>query len=165
MAEVKLEDMLLAREERWAKRMELSKKCESLISVSLCIPMPFRADEKEKDALRKKCDEIEKLLAEAGFTLAGREELDGADGLTVYLLSAGGAKLKRFCVEIEESLPGGRLLDIDITTKTPIGRKELGLPPRRCFICLRPAAECVAAQRHSREEIAEFIKGCGLTDS
>ena len=160
-----LENMLLAREERWHKRMELSKKCESLISISLCIPLPFRTGEKEKDALRKKCVEIEKMLLTAGFPVESREELDGADGLTVYLLSAGGENLKRFCVEIEESLPNGRLLDIDITSKIPIGRSELGLPPRSCFICLRPAAECVASGRHSREEIAQFIKMCGLTDS
>ena len=160
-----LEEMLLAREERWNKRMELSEKCESLISVSLCIPMPFRAGEKEKAALRNKCDQIEKLLTEAGFPVDGREELDGADGLTMYLLSAGGEKLKRYCVEIEESLPNGRLLDIDITSRIPVGRKELGLPPRRCFICSGAAAECVAMQRHSREEIAAFIRNCGLTDS
>jgi len=157
--------MLLAREERWAKRMELSAKCESLVSVSLCIPMPLRAGEKEKDALRKKCAEIERLLTAAGFPVNGREELEGADGLTVYFLSSGGEKLKRFCVEIEESLPNGRLLDIDITAETPVGRRELGLPPRRCFICSRPAAECVSAERHGRDEIARFIKDCGLTDS
>jgi len=160
-----LEKMLLAREARWAKRMELSEKCDSLISVSLCIPMPFRAGAKEKDALRKKCAKIEKLLAESGFDVTGREELDGADGLTIYILSSGGEKLKRFCVEIEESLPNGRLLDIDITSRIPLGRKELGLPPRRCFICDRPAAECVAAQRHSREEIARFIENSGFTCS
>ena len=68
----------------------------------------------------------------------------------------------RTCVKTEESLPNGRLLDIDITDKRPISRSDLGLPPRRCFICSGVAAECVATQRHSREEIAAFIEGCGL---
>lgn len=166
MAEIRLEDILMAREKRWNKRVDLSKRCESLISASLCIPMPFRVGKKEKDALRSKCVLIEKLLVKEGFSVDGREELDGADGLTVYLLSSsGGEKLKRFCVEIEESIPNGRLLDIDVTSKTPLGRKEIGLPPRKCFICQRPAAECVSTERHSRAEIAHFIENCRLTDS
>lgn len=165
MAEIRLEDILVSRERRWNKRIELSKRCESLISISLCVPMLFRGGKKEKDALRNKCVLIEKLLVKEGFPIEGREELDGADGLTVYLLSKGDERLKRFCVELEETLPNGRLLDIDVTSKTPLGRKELGLQPRKCFICQEPAAECVSAERHSRLEIAHFIENCGFTDS
>ena len=61
MAE-KIEEILYGREQRWLRRMELAQNCETLLSVSLCIPLPFRAGVEEKNALRSSCEEIEKML-------------------------------------------------------------------------------------------------------
>ncbi len=40
----------------------------------------------------------------------------------------------------------------------PIGREELGLEPRKCLLCDRPARECMRARSHSTEELLEKYK-------
>ena len=54
--------------------------------------------------------------------------------------------LKSKCVALEESLPGGRLLDVDVigTDGVKISRRE----PRKCLVCGRPAAECARSRAH-----------------
>ena len=72
--------------------------------------------------------------------------------------------LKRLAVDIEESHPLGRLFDIDVFGDHPtaVGREALGLAPRRCLVCDRPAHECVRSKRHSltavRTSIATLIQ-------
>ena len=44
------------------------------------------------------------------------------------------------------------------TTVVPIGREELGLEPRKCLLCDRPARECMRARTHSIEELLEKIQ-------
>ena len=44
------------------------------------------------------------------------------------------------------------------TTVAPIGREELGLGPRKCLLCDRPARECMRARTHSIEELLEKIQ-------
>ena len=40
----------------------------------------------------------------------------------------------------------------------PIGREELGLGPRKCLLCDRPARECMRARTHSIDELLEKIQ-------
>ena len=40
----------------------------------------------------------------------------------------------------------------------PIGREELGLEPRKCLLCDRPARECMRARTHSVDELLEKIQ-------
>jgi len=44
------------------------------------------------------------------------------------------------------------------TIVTPLGREELGLGPRKCLLCDRPARECMRARTHSIEELLENIQ-------
>jgi len=72
-------------------------------------------------------------------------------GPFAVLLGAGSAEAgKRAAVALETGLEGGRLLDLDIhrVDGTPLDRRELGLPPRACFLCAEPAAACARAGRH-----------------
>ena len=41
---------------------------------------------------------------------------------------------------------------------TPLGREELGLEPRKCLLCDRPARECMRARTHSTREMLEKYK-------
>lgn len=147
------------RENRWRRRLELAKKCDTLVSITLCVPIEYRRNDKWKRALENKAREVEARLSRCGYPVYGRERAEGADGLVIFLLTEGGAKLKRLCTELEEELSGGRLLDIDVTCGKPLSRMDLGLAPRRCFVCGRPAAECVASRRHSSYEIASIVEG------
>ncbi len=157
-----LSAMLSAREARWQKRMELAARSPSLISATLCVPLPLRTRPEAKILLEEELSRLRVGLKAEGLEPGTPEYLDGADGLAVFLPCRGEAKaVKRFCVRQEETRPRGRILDLDVTAQggVPIGRAELDLPPRRCFLCGRPAAECVAAVRHSPEEVAAFVNG------
>ena len=158
----KLEAMLAAREARWQKRMALAEKSPSLISATLCVPLPYRTDPEMKALLMRSVAALTEALRQAGMRAGEAEWLDGADGPVCFLpCEAEAGIIKHFCVKQEESLPQGRLLDLDVTARggIPVGRAELGLPPRQCFLCGRPAAECVSAARHAPEEVAVFVEG------
>ena len=63
-------------------------------------------------------------------------------------------KAKEIAVNIEEGIPEGRILDIDIIVQIKtISRSDLGLPPRTCLLCSRPAKECARDRSHSYEEL------------
>ena len=63
-------------------------------------------------------------------------------------------KAKEIAVSIEEGIPEGRILDIDIIVQIKtISRSDLGLPPRTCLLCSRPAKECARDRSHSYEEL------------
>ena len=147
--------VLAAREARWQRRMELAEDAPSLVSLTLCLPLSLRTDPEAKAFLEAHREE--------GVSLGPfvEESLDGGAGLTLFISCRSRAEsLKLFCVKEEETLPAGRLLDMDVTGRGGriVGRAELGLPPRKCFLCGRPAAECVAGSRHAPEEIAVFAE-------
>ena len=156
-----LAQILSGREARWQKRMELAAESRSLISATFCIPLPLRTRAEAGTLLKEETANLCAGLKAEGLEPGTPEYLDGADGPAVFLPCRGKAEaVKRFCVRQEETLPRGRILDLDVTAQggAPVGRAELDLPPRRCFLCGRPAAECVAAARHSPEEVAAFAE-------
>jgi holo-ACP synthase len=63
-------------------------------------------------------------------------------------------------VEIENSHPLGRLIDIDVFKPDGIAlsRTELGLSQRKCYLCNDVAHNCVRSHKHSTEEIIEYIE-------
>jgi holo-ACP synthase / triphosphoribosyl-dephospho-CoA synthase len=66
--------------------------------------------------------------------------------------------LKRFCVDIEENHPLGRLMDIDVfVSQSQISRRDLNMNPRRCFLCDEIAHVCVRQQTHAEDDIEHFI--------
>jgi triphosphoribosyl-dephospho-CoA synthase len=70
-------------------------------------------------------------------------------------------RAKAICVELEESLPWGRLLDLDVyvglgaSGLQEVGRNSLGLAGRRCLLCHEPARECILLRRHSSDALIE----------
>jgi holo-ACP synthase CitX len=111
---------------------------------------------------RPGCDDLfewaEGALKAAFPTMRNRRS--GRDALGPFaVMRVGGdaVDVKRICVGVEESGPHGRLADLDVYDSggRRIGRDGLGLPPRRCLVCDRPAAECIRAGRHSGREISE----------
>ena len=69
-------------------------------------------------------------------------------------------RAKAVCVELEESLPWGRVLDLDVYVAPgasglrEVGRGALGLPGRRCLLCDEPARECILLRRHAPGALA-----------
>lgn len=86
------------------------------------------------------------------YGVCGREALFVARSENVRLL-------KELCLSIEESHPLGRIFDLDVyrADGTAVHRFDIGMNPRRCFLCDAPAAECAREQRHAPEELLKYI--------
>ena len=154
--------ILEARERRWKiRKILVEKRGRCLITITLCLPIPFRTEEKFWTLFYKMCRAFYRNLVSKGHRVHFEGCIRSHDG-PVFFISAktNAMEIKKLCVEAEEVLPGGRILDIDVmdTDGTTIGRSDLMLPPRKCFICENPAAICVSRRIHSTNEISKFVK-------
>lgn len=73
----------------------------------------------------------------------------GLEAIFIYREKA--EELKRFCLELEEKLPAGRLLDLDVLDAD--GRKLEREIPRRCLLCSEPAAACARSRAHGLDAV------------
>jgi holo-ACP synthase len=73
----------------------------------------------------------------------------------VILLDGDAAEAKRRCIALESATPFSRLVDLDIFdgNGAPVDRAALGMPPRPCLLCRRPAVECMRLRRHGAAEL------------
>ncbi len=71
-----------------------------------------------------------------------------------------GKDVKRRAVAFEETHPCGELVDVDVTCPdgSVPGRRELGLPPRRCVVCGGEAVPCVRGRAHTAEELRSAVE-------
>jgi len=154
--------VLAARDKRWEMRKKLVEKRQScLITITMCVPVAFRTDEEFWELFQHLCSKFWEILIFRGYSANFEGYIRGYDGPAYFVSTKSEAKeIKKICVESEETIPGGRMLDIDVMDSdgTPIGRSDIGLPPRKCFICENTAAICVSRKLHSREEIAEYVE-------
>lgn len=159
MSDIQQGKILAVREMRWQRRRSLAADWPSLLSATLCVPLPARGDPHFSAWFRQQCQAVMRQLSQAGFAPVCLEISDTADG---PLMLAGcrcpAPALKRFCVGLEEMLPGGRLLDLDVMGQDlrAWSRSDLRLAPRRCFLCGKDAAVCVVTHAHAREELISF---------
>ena len=161
MHDIHQDKILEVREMRWQRRQSLAVGWPALLSVTLCIPLPARSDSCFSSWFHKQCQVLMWHLSEAGFApvcLDISDTLDGPMMLTGCHCTA--ASLKRLCVKLEETLAGGRLLDLDVMGQDlhAWSRIDLDLPPRQCFLCEKNAAVCVVTRAHDREELISFAK-------
>lgn len=154
--------LLEAREERWKRRLALSRR-GPLLTLTLNLPgsdkslpgwLAFHA------AVR---DGLVRDLTDWGFEWAHVSSRQGAAGPEDHFLfspSTDSIQIKRAAVGLEEGQPAGRLLDLDVMAAggKPLGRGGLGLPPRPCLCCPCPARECTALRRHSVEEVLKVAQ-------
>lgn len=154
-----MEEILAAREARWRLRKELSESCgKSVLSLSMTIPGPDKGGIAVSKAMEILADEVERVL---GGILSHRTELEGADGPSVHWVAdLPGRNLKRRVLLVEENHLLGRIADLDVLDESgePVGRCDIGLNPRKCLICDRPAKECSYCRRHDLSELLEEVR-------
>ncbi len=154
-------EILSAREERWNRRQLLRSQYDStVITITICLPAAFRTDRDIGKLFFVMYDHICDFLKQKNIVIIQKEISQSADGYTAHLVVSGDAvRIKKVCVKAEEELVFGRIADIDVMDRegTQIGRKELDLPLRKCFICDMPAAYCSSRMQHSDIEIANRV--------
>ncbi len=84
------------------------------------------------------------------------QSLDGDYYMYTYKTSP--QKIKKRMVFIEKHHPLGRFIDIDVYTKTKaVSRTDLGLSPRKCILCDKPAHVCARSKNHSQKALLEHM--------
>jgi holo-ACP synthase len=154
--------ILAARETRWHRRLALAKRTgKTVICIGLVMPGADKDPSGAPEAFAELLGALLRLLSERGMTCTERDIWTSADGRHALLaVDADARSAKAACVALEEHHPLGRLADADVTGADgrAVGRTELGLPPRRCLLCGRPAAECARARSHPLEEVLGCVR-------
>ena len=86
--------------------------------------------------------------------------LEKVTGFELYLAMYLPAEdVKRRMVEIEEVLPFGRLLNINVYDNegNHIPRTTLGYPERCCLVCNKPGYDCARTAAHTTQEVREIV--------
>lgn len=79
-----------------------------------------------------------------------RRGSDAIGPFALLLADASPMATKLSTVHLEEEVPWGRLIDLDVYDEggRQVDRGSIGLGPRPCFLCAEPAHECIRTGRH-----------------
>lgn len=152
-----LAEVLARREVRVQSMQSLLENHPTVVCFKLNIPGPVKNNDSIQALFARGLQDIRTSLPEGDRDW--EESLPDLPTGPEYFLTSPlpAALVKRRMVELEEK-PLGRLYDIDIFSQAgPLSREELGLPPRTCFLCDRPAPECARSRRHSLAELLTWV--------
>ncbi len=151
-------EVLEGREARQAAQLGLLRAHGlPVVSFTAVSPGPDKDDRIARDAFEAASRAVDAELERRGWGVRERREAAGPGG-PEFLLAVGAEPhaLKGALVALEERAPLGRLWDLDVVCgPTPaglpqiLGRRELGLAPRRCLVCADEAAACARSGRHA----------------
>ena len=155
--------VLHGREERARLHSWLFGKGLLVVQVSLNIPgFPKRLNGDIPCVDRAGIGVREAIVALGGRVLREIGLLNGA-GYALMIGALPGESpslLKKRCVDMEEGLPWGRALDLDVLVPGgSVSRQSLGEPPRRCLLCGEEAKACAREGRHDRKELRRVLEG------
>ena len=158
--EITLEQLLEARDRRYAKQLALVKEWpdKTLVSMTVVLPGPVKRDARSLKVAEAAVEAVQEVLTPTYKELRDLET--GYEGY--FLVDAPLLDVKKACCEIENEHPYGRLMDLDVLervgdTVVPVSRERVGEQPRRCLLCDRPARECMRAHTHTPAEISAAI--------
>jgi len=144
-------DLLAARDARAERlRAALARNPGSVLMISANVPGP---DKFRPGLARLLQDALDALQAAVGLEVLPVPR-DRAGPFRLAVSAAAPEAAKRAALALENG-PSGRLLDLDVYAPdgVQVDRALLGLPPRPCLVCARPAGECIRLGRHAPEEL------------
>lgn len=164
--QVDLMMMLEAREQRSHTQRQLftSQAKASLLSATMNIPGPIKTSPILREVFEQVLDAVHahpKLVAATFISKFYREKATGPEYYLLVDLPA--RELKAAMVEIEQTHPLGRLLDLDVLYFDDadqlhgISRSDLNLPTRACLICEDDAKACGRSRKHSVADMQAAI--------
>ena len=134
-------------------KLWLDGNAELLISFTINMMGPVKVNQATHRIFQQGVTAIEQFYTDTSFIVLHAERFESAAGLH-YLVAVSGISplgLKKKLIELELSLPYGRMMDIDVIDKSyrPVSRRCLGYAPRQCLICHQQAKDCARNQTHS----------------
>lgn len=160
LMKITLEKMLQVREDRVAIQNKILEQSNStLITFTMNIPGPIKNNTWIQQSFMYGKNDFIKYMK--NFGIKEREYRNLASGGEAYLVidnQFSAKEIKTKIVEFEEEYPIGRWFDIDVKSapNETVSRVDLGLKPRKCFLCNEDAKVCGRSRRHSVEELFEY---------
>ena len=154
----KIKQILDAREER-VEQQEKWQREYNLPCVSVRCNYP--GTDKNNSTSKKVIEEIAERVVNALGQIAAEKSIDSHEGpIRIFFVEGEATEIKKLMVSIEKKHPYGRLVDIDIYDEDGggISRRDMGIPPRKCYICEREAHLCVRSRRHGIDDIIRYIE-------
>ena len=162
MSSITLGQLLQSRDERFARQVALTERFpgRTLVCMTVVLPGPVKRDARSLAVAEAGVSAVRQALSPVHEELRDLET--GYEGY--FVVDGPLLEVKRTCCRIEDTHPLGRLLDLDVLEPVaggvaPVGRDRVGLEPRRCLLCDRPARECMRAHTHTYEELLRRIDG------
>jgi len=156
--------ILDARESRAEAQKELYRRyAVPIVSMTLVSPGIKKNTRTRRAALHAAWSILLQQLSSAGFTiLQSRCRITAAGPECLLAVEGSASEIKELCLQLEECLPFGRILDIDVLSDSGKGlaslhREAFGRSPRRCLVCDSDAFLCIAEKRHTA---AQLEKAC-----
>lgn len=151
---VTVADMLDARDRRagWQKRF--LQTSPALICLTMNIPGSVKTSPEILAAFREGVRRVQSVV---GARPIRYEAFTGPEAY--FPINADASAMKRAMCRIEDEEPLGRLYDLDVLLGSgeKCSRASLGLSPRACLLCGKPAFECARSRAHSVAELAKEI--------
>ncbi len=150
---MELKEILLAREERAHRQKELLAQYRKPL---LCYTMNIPGPEKNSPLITKGFL-LGKQWIDAQFPhiLHYEQRLLPTGCEAYYVLDGEEDAIKELSMEVEQSHPMGRLLDLDVLT--PAGEKLSRSQPRKCLLCDGDARLCARSRRHSLKDLEKQV--------
>lgn len=147
-----MEKILKARENRQNNLLKMMNNDSVYVILKANIP----GEDKRTNVARFLVNLFRKRLNETFFVKRSRFFNDYDGFYDIYEINCDDIKnIKLLCINIEDSAPLGRYIDIDVYQNSlkSLSRSELGIDNRKCFLCENDAHVCARSQAHSYEEL------------
>lgn len=154
-----LQDMLASRDRRRERQQThfLTAPETTLVVATVVAPGEFKLTPATGIVAEAMTESLKTVLGSHILTIEHHAFVSGHE---VWLtLSCPAIEAKKRTVAIEDTHMLGRLFDIDVIMPDmhPLSRMDIGMRPRKCFLCENEARLCMRLRQHTPEEIKIFI--------
>ncbi len=156
-----LAKILEAREERTALRLAFSKNKTISISLSFNIPGTVKSNPEINKAFKHTVLDLERFLLAGRIFIQKnnrRQRIDAAGDFYIAPISNTDftvKEIKSYCEEFEQQHFLGRIIDVDLLDQN--GKMISSGKQKKCFICNEAAVRCMKTQKHSQQDLVDFI--------
>lgn len=159
---VDLNEILEAKEERAGIKSQLRMRYNTpVVSMAINSPGGIKYSDEVVDLLYHSVELVRKEIRQLSYTILEERVYHSCAGPWAVMAVTGSAvAMKEMMILLEEKLPYGRLLDIDVLNREgeQITRSLMGRKARNCLVCSNQAVLCMREAAHSSDEISRATR-------
>ena len=152
-----IDSILSSREQKLIQIQNLLQSHELVISVKSNIPGSNKNISEAYLLVRLFHVELSKMLI---FKKPSMTESADGPYFLIPIKHGDPNEMKKVMINIESSHPLGRFIDLDVHqhSDASISREDLGVPPRKCYLCEHDAHFCSRNQTHDIQDLVTYVK-------